>query len=206
MNLKPILMKSFIQLLLVLYVSLGAKAQDIETFSTTIDGLNGLIVDALNSEVEDEMANPKNLVFLFETKTGKLSYDNKIKLKQSFRLLSSRLTSDDNISILVFSGKNGIVLRQTSATDLKTILHTIEHFSDKIETSNEVGLNLAYQYVEEYTNYKSEDSVIIIRNIETSPNQMVSEVGQSGEPKPKKNQVLLTAITLLPEIIALIKE
>jgi len=200
-------MKTFITLIFVVFTIAPSIVQEknIETFSVSIENLIPFIVDNYASSFNDESAN-KNLTFLIQVSGVGLDIESKIILKQAFKLLSKRLTENDNISIVTYSGFNGVALKQTSPKNLKKILFAINDFKSNVKEFYKDGIELAYAYTKK--NFKDDaiNSVIIIRN----PNASISDTAYNNsavtiQPKKKNNAVLITAISLLPELIAIIK-
>ncbi len=200
-------MKTIITLIFVVFTIAPSIAQEknIETFSVSIENLIPFIVDNYASSFNDESAN-KNLTFLIQVSGVGLDIESKIILKQAFKLLSKRLTENDNISIVTYSGFNGVALKQTSPKNLKKILFAINDFKSNVKEFYKDGIELAYAYTKK--NFKDDaiNSVIIIRN----PNASISDTAYNNsavtiQPKKKNNAVLITAISLLPELIAIIK-
>jgi hypothetical protein len=135
-----------------------------------------------------------------------LSIEDKVILKQAFKLLSKRLSENDLISIITYSGINGIALNQTEPYNLKRILHTIDNFKSSIKEIYPDGIELAYDYAEENFNEEAINTVVMIRNSNIlAQNYNTSVLTAQSQQKSKNNAVLLTAITLLPELIAIIK-
>ncbi|MFT4715241.1 MAG: Ca-activated chloride channel family protein [Paracoccaceae bacterium] len=92
---------------------------------------------------------PLDLVFLIDT-SGSMRNANKLPLlKQSFRLLLSKLTSQDKVSIVTYAGSSGVVLAPTSADNKSTIMAALERLEAGGSTSGQAGLQLAYAQAEE---------------------------------------------------------
>ena len=133
-------MKTFITLIFVVFTIAPSIAQEknIETFSVSIENLIPFIVDNYASSFNDESAN-KNLTFLIQVSGVGLDIESKIILKQAFKLLSKRLTENDNISIVTYSGFNWVALKQTSPKNLKKILFAINDFKSNIKEFHKDG-------------------------------------------------------------------
>ncbi len=200
-------MKSLITLIFVAFTIAPSIAQvkNIETYSVSIENLIPFIVDnyALNHDDDSVI---KNLTFLIQVSDTDLDVESEIILKQAFKLLSRRLTENDNISIVTYSGFNGIALKQTSPKDLKKILFTINDFKSNVKEFHKDGIELSYSYTNENFIEEAINSVIMIRN----PNASLGIVTYNNSsltepPKKKNNAVLITAMSLLPELLAIIK-
>jgi len=89
-----------------------------------------------------------NLVFLIDT-SGSMQDPAKLPLlKQSFRLLLSRLTADDKVAIVTYAGSSGVVLDPTPASQRATILAALENLDAGGSTAGQAGLQQAYAEAE----------------------------------------------------------
>lgn len=94
LNAKP--MKKLIQCVVLLFtiVQLNSQERRVETESVTLENLFTFIVDNF-----EEDGNPQNITFLLKTHKGNFSDEDKFILKQTFKLLSKRLSEEDYVSI-----------------------------------------------------------------------------------------------------------
>ncbi len=91
---------------------------------------------------------PLDLVFLIDT-SGSMQNANKLPLlKQSFRLLLSRLTPQDKVSIVTYAGSSGVVLEPTAASEQGEILAALDRLEAGGSTAGQAGLQLAYAQAE----------------------------------------------------------
>ncbi len=91
---------------------------------------------------------PLDLVFLIDT-SGSMQDANKLPLlKQSFRLLLSRLSPQDRVSMVTYAGSSGVVLEPTSASDPGAILAALDRLEAGGSTAGQAGLQLAYAQAE----------------------------------------------------------
>lgn len=191
-------------LLLFTNIAVGQDI-NIETKSVSIDNLISFIVDTIDRKTEDSESLTNNITFLLQTPVNDLITEDKVILNQAFKLVSKRLTKDDNISIVTYSGFNGIALKQTSPKNLKSILYTLENLKPSVKEFHEDGIELAYAYAKESFMEDSINTVIMIRNPKASNEELVTGQNEIA-PKKKNNVVLITAMALLPEIISVIKD
>ncbi|MDH5543992.1 MAG: VWA domain-containing protein [Gammaproteobacteria bacterium] len=92
-----------------------------------------------------EQLPPANLVFLIDV-SGSMNAQNKLPLlKQSLRLLVSRMREQDRISIVVYAGASGTVLEPTSGADKHKILSALENLQAGGSTNGASGIKLAYE-------------------------------------------------------------
>lgn len=200
-------MKTLVQTLFVLLLALQIQAQEnaIITESVTVENVIPFMVENYAGT-----SNAHNITLLIETTKRNFTGEEAILLKQAVKYLSEQLTEDDTISIVAYNALNGIVLEQTSAKNIKKLLYVLNDFSSNLESKTKDGITLAYSYSDE--NYKDdvENTVVMIRNpngssVSTSQNISNISTNTSVEDTPKNNLVLLTAIAVLPELIAIIK-
>ncbi|WP_250436802.1 vWA domain-containing protein [Hanstruepera flava] len=213
-------MRTLITILLVAFTIHTSLSQEksIETKSVLLNDFVSFIaenysISNIEEETdEDEEVKPKSITFLIETPRRNLSHEDIISLKQSFRFLSKRLSETDNISIVAYSGINGLVLAKTSPKSIKEILYALDNFKRQIDKECQDGITYAYEYANKTHDDLAENYVVMVRNPNPNYKNYKSVNSTSNltqdEPNSKKNggAIILTAITLLPEIIAVIKD
>jgi Ca-activated chloride channel homolog len=87
---------------------------------------------------------PLNLVFLIDT-SGSMQDANKLPLlKQSFRLLITKLRPEDKVAIVTYAGSAGTVLEPTSAAQTGKILASLSRLEAGGSTAGQAGLQQAY--------------------------------------------------------------
>lgn len=199
-------MKTLIILILVSLTTTNSIAQEknIETNSVSIENFITFIVDnyAIKNNVDPAA---KNITFLIQTQDAHLDVESEIVLKQAFKLLSCRLTDDDNISIVTYSGFNGIALKQSSPKDLKKIFFVLNNFKSSVKEFHSDGIELAYNYAKENFDENAVNTVVMVRNPNASLGNNAYNSTSIEPPKKKNNAVLITAMSLLPELLAIIK-
>lgn len=91
---------------------------------------------------------PLDLVFLIDT-SGSMHSANKLPLlKQSFRLLLSRLGENDRVAIVTYAGSSGVVLEPTAAANRAEILAALDRLEAGGSTAGQAGLQQAYSLAE----------------------------------------------------------
>ena len=202
-------MKTLITIILSAFVITTSISQEknIETKSVEIDNLISFVVQnyfapKVNSELEMQ-----NITFLIQVPETDLSIENQVVLKQAFKLLSTRLTENDFISIVTYSGFNGIALKQTEPKDLKRILYSLNNLKSSVKEFHNDGIELAYNYAKNNFKDKAINTVVMVRNPNLINDNNTSSSTIATKPIKKKNSgaVLITALSLLPELIAVIK-
>ncbi|WP_282027207.1 vWA domain-containing protein [Ruegeria faecimaris] len=103
-------------------------------------------IQGVMPQIEDRP--PLNLVFLIDT-SGSMQDANKLPLlKQSFRLMLSELSPEDQVSIVTYAGSAGQVLPPTAAAEKMTILSALDRLEAGGSTAGQAGLQQAYQVAE----------------------------------------------------------
>lgn len=87
---------------------------------------------------------PSNLVFLLDVSGSMNSRDKLPLLKESLRMLTSQLTDQDRVSIVVYAGAAGLVLPATPGHETTTILTALDRLSAGGSTAGGAGIQLAY--------------------------------------------------------------
>jgi Ca-activated chloride channel family protein len=92
---------------------------------------------------------PSNLVFLLDV-SGSMNSPKKLPLlKKSFKLLLGELGSRDKISMVVYAGAAGLVLKPTAANNSTAILEALEKLRAGGSTAGGAGIELAYKVAKE---------------------------------------------------------
>ncbi len=101
-----------------------------------------------------------NLTFLIDV-SGSMSAQNKLPLlKEAFKLLVNQLREQDKVSIVVYAGAAGVVLKPTYGNNKKEILYALDNLKSGGSTAGGAGINLAYKLAEE--NFKKEGNNRVI--------------------------------------------
>nr|WP_321453397.1 von Willebrand factor type A domain-containing protein [uncultured Carboxylicivirga sp.] len=131
-------------------------------------------------EIEKKNLPPSNLVFLLDV-SGSMNAQNKLPLlKSSFRLLVNELRPEDHVSIVVYAGAAGLVLKPTSGSDKKTILDALDRLQAGGSTAGGEGLMLAYQTAKENFVEEGNNRIILATdgdfNVGASSNASMEEM------------------------------
>ncbi len=102
-----------------------------------------------------------NLVFLIDV-SGSMADQNKLPLlKQAFKLLVDQLRPTDKVSIVVYAGAPGVVLRPTSGSEKIKIKEAIDNLEAGGSTAGGQGIGLAYKLADENFMAKGNNRVIL---------------------------------------------
>jgi Ca-activated chloride channel family protein len=131
---------------------------------------------------------PSNLTFLIDV-SGSMSSQNKLPLlKQALKLLVNQLRDEDKVSIVVYAGAAGVVLKPTSGNHKEKIINALNNLSSGGSTAGGAGIELAYKLAEENYKKTGNNRVILATdgdfNVGESSNQamekLIEEKRKSG--------------------------
>jgi len=100
-------------------------------------------------EVPAENRPATNLVFLVDVSGSMNSTDKLPLLKNSLKMLTRQLRSEDRVSMVVYAGSSGVVLEPTSGDRRAEILRALDRLSAGGSTNGASGIRLAYQMAEQ---------------------------------------------------------
>jgi Ca-activated chloride channel family protein len=91
-----------------------------------------------------------NLVFLLDV-SGSMNSANKLPLVKSvMKLLVNQLREKDKVSIVVYAGAAGVVLKPTSGINKSVILEALDNLSTGGSTAGGAGIKLAYDLAQRH--------------------------------------------------------
>jgi Ca-activated chloride channel family protein len=99
-------------------------------------------------KMEMKEAPPSNLVFLIDVSGSMQSPDKLYLLKDCLKLLVEALNPKDKISMVVYAGREGLVLDATSGRNKADIIDALEKLSAGGATAGGAGIKLAYKIAE----------------------------------------------------------
>ncbi len=100
-------------------------------------------------ELAKEALPPSNLVFLVDV-SGSMQADNKLPLlKESMKLLVSKLGKTDRVSIVAYAGSDRVVLAPTAADEKEKIEKAIDGLTSGGSTHASQGIVTAYKLAEQ---------------------------------------------------------
>lgn len=96
-------------------------------------------------EIPKDKRPPSNVVFLIDV-SGSMNQPNKLPLvQQSLKLLTEQLGENDQIAIVVYAGRAGLVLPTTTGDHRQAILEAIDRLRAGGSTNGAQGIQLAYE-------------------------------------------------------------
>ena len=100
-------------------------------------------------EIATENLPVSNLVFLLDV-SGSMNQQNKLPLlKKAFKLLVQQLRPKDKVSIVVYAGAAGVVLKPTRGNNKEKIMEAFDSLEAGGSTAGGEGIRLAYKIAEE---------------------------------------------------------
>lgn len=193
--------KLHITILMFCTSMLFSQKKNIETISVTLDELIPFVV--MKYGKQNLTSHKRNIYFLIQFNND-LSESQKVILNQSFKLISRNLSDKDFISILTYSGINGVAYQQESPREYRKIKRTIQNLQRSVKEIHPNGISFAYQYAENTFKEDAHNSVVMIRN--NTPHVSSQNLNAKNFKKERNNAILLTAITLIPEVLSVIKK
>ncbi|MCK4707970.1 MAG: von Willebrand factor type A domain-containing protein, partial [Gammaproteobacteria bacterium] len=90
-----------------------------------------------------------NLVFLIDV-SGSMSSANKLGLlKKSLALMITKMRKQDKVSLVVYAGASGVVLKPTNGNQKSTIINALSQLKSGGSTNGASGIRLAYQVAQQ---------------------------------------------------------
>lgn len=90
-----------------------------------------------------------NLVFLLDV-SGSMNAPNKLPLlKSSFKLLTDQMRPQDKVTMVVYAGSSGVVLKPTAGSDKRKIMEAFQKLQAGGSTAGGAGIKLAYKLARE---------------------------------------------------------
>ena len=190
-------------------------AQDNNLIHTQVLGLDQMISYAADRPLLDS---EQQLLFLFETPSNTVSRDAFFYMEQSLLLMLKRLKPTDQIGIATYGHHNRIVLEFTEVAQLNDVPKLLRQIENSKMSSGEDGIEMAYQYAERNRGHQGDHLVLMIRdNVSQKSSQLatratntranVQEAATSATDSKGKigGAIALTALSILPEILQVIK-
>ena len=145
-------------------------------------------------EYENEELPPSNLTFLIDVSGSMRSHNKLPLLKSAFKLLINQLREKDKVSIVVYAGAAGVVLKPTAGNKKEEILNALNNLEAGGSTAGGAGIELAYQLAEKNFKKKGNNRVILATdgdfNVGASSDKAMVELIE----KKRKSGVFLSVL------------
>lgn len=177
----------------------------------------------------------QQLYILVETGSGGIDLESRFYVEKGLLLLLKRLNEDDQIALGVYGKTQGIILPYTSISSKNVILEKIESlFNGTFDTTEIDGIDLAYETAGKAKIDEAISTVIMLRGTSKNGTQEIdiqknaygkNDVNSTNksdvattEQKTQREQakatnhsklggaIALTALTILPDLIEIIKD
>ena len=139
-------------------------------------------------EIATENLPASNLVFLLDV-SGSMNKQNKLPLlKKAFKLLVQQLRPKDKVSIVVYAGAAGVVLKPTRGNNKEKIMEAFDSLEAGGSTAGGEGIRLAYKIAEENFIKNGNNRVILATdgdfnvgvNSDSGMKKLITEKRESG--------------------------
>ena len=147
--------------------------------------LHLLRIGVKGKAVAPETMKHNNLVFLIDV-SGSMQSSFKLGLvKESLSTLMDHLRPDDTVGIVVYAGRDGIVLESTPASQREDIEGAIQALSSGGSTNAEAGIVAAYEMAERHKVEGANNRVIILTdgdfNVGKRGQELIDYIGEQRE-------------------------
>ncbi|MEN8927581.1 MAG: von Willebrand factor type A domain-containing protein [Flavobacteriales bacterium] len=123
---------------------------------------NKLVSIALQGkEIDMKDAPANNLVFLLDVSGSMSSYNKLGLLKAGLELLIDELREDDKVSIVVYAGAAGVILKPTSGDKKEKIKNALNQLQAGGSTAGGKGIELAYKIAKKHFIKRGNNRVIL---------------------------------------------
>lgn len=120
-----------------------------------------VLIGLQGKEFKQENTLPFNLTFLLDV-SGSMNEPNKLPLvKESIKLLIDKMRDEDYMSIVVYAGSSGLVLKPTNGKNKEKIYDALDNLQAGGSTSGGEGIMLAYKTAKENFNKDKINRVIL---------------------------------------------
>jgi len=151
-----------------------------------------------------------------------ISSDHRFYLEQGIQLLLKRLQPEDKIAIGTYGGSNTTIVSYTEASNSDHILKELQKvYTITNQDEGKDGIDMAYQFAKNYYVEDTENKVIMMRNDQVASQSIVANSKNDKEKKHKKTReerkeagqsyklggaIAITALSILPEVLEVIKD
>lgn len=212
-------MKTILMYGLLLVGCTTAFAQENTELLTKSIKIENFISYIASQEIQET---EQRVYIAIETGSAGLQAEERFYLEQGIKLLSARLAENSLIAIGTYGSLGKVILPYTEISDLKNISNLLvnAHLSNK--TSLDDGIDLAYETAALQQKEDAINTVLILRNsninapsiskteevvIPSQEKQVVKQREQAQATKHNKlgGAIALTALTILPDLLEIIK-
>jgi Ca-activated chloride channel family protein len=156
------------------------------------EGTQLLHIGLQGREMAIEDMAPSNLVFLIDV-SGSMSTGDKLAwVKESLYTLVDDLREQDSVGIVVYAGREAVVLRPTLGSEKQEIKDAIERLSAGGSTNGEAGIDRAYELAEQAKIEGGNNRVILMTDGDFNVGRTGDSLVDFVESKREKHITLTT--------------
>lgn len=153
-----------------------------------------VLIGLQGKKIPTENLPASNLVFLIDV-SGSMQDANKLPLvKASMKMLVDQLREEDKISMVVYAGAAGIVLKPTSGTDKTKIKDAIDRLEAGGSTAGGAGIKLAYKTAQENFVKNGNNRVILCTDGDFNVGESSDDAMERLIENERKSGVFLTVL------------
>ena len=188
--------------------------------------------DLITHTADQYPSEPQQLFLLVETNNSNFNSDEYFYIQQGIKLLLKRLLPTDKLAIGTYGTSNKVILPFTEVSNILPIETAIKKFLlGNMKSNDEDGIDTAYQFILNSMSSEDHNKVIILRNDKIKLHSVLAK--QSSKNAVSKNEnnlkennnvnskkqrikasdnkklggaIFLTALSILPEILEVIKD
>lgn len=153
-----------------------------------------VLIGLQGKKIPTEHLPASNLVFLIDV-SGSMQDPNKLPLvKASMKMLVEQLREQDKISLVVYAGAAGIVLKPTSGADKTKIKDAIDKLEAGGSTAGGAGIKLAYKTAKENLFKNGNNRVILCTDGDFNVGESSDDAMERLIENERKSGVFLTVL------------
>lgn len=153
-----------------------------------------VLIGLQGKKIPTENLPASNLVFLIDV-SGSMQDANKLPLvKASMKMLVDQLREEDKISMVVYAGAAGIVLKPTSGADKTKIKDAIDRLETGGSTAGGAGIKLAYKTAQENFVKNGNNRVILCTDGDFNVGESSDDAMERLIENERKSGVFLTVL------------
>jgi len=127
--------------------------------------------------------------------SGSMGASNKLPLlKSAFKLLVNQLRAKDKVSIVVYAGAAGVVLKPTSGDQKETILAALDQLDSGGSTAGGAGIELAYKLAQSHYKKNGNNRVILATDGDFNVGASTNDAMETLIEKKRKSGVFLSVL------------
>ena len=153
-----------------------------------------VLIGLQGKKIPTENLPASNLVFLIDV-SGSMQGPNRLPLvKSSMKMLVDQLREQDKVSIVVYAGAAGLVLKPTSGDEKTAIKDAIDNLEAGGSTAGGAGIKLAYKTANEYFVKGGNNRVILCTDGDFNIGESSDDAMERLIENERKSGVFLTVL------------